>query len=161
MKEIHLNLYISPQDDYENIVKHQDGCFIIHACKEPYHRKALGYVGRSKPKDHPEYLIAYRENHLILNLVDIPDPAYISKEIINEAIKAIGLNIVDKKVLVHWNQGISRSATIGLLYLHHIGIISTNNFKEAKDEFLKLYPNCNPENGMRIFARQNWSYYQK
>jgi len=158
MKEIHFNLYIGSQDDYENIVKHQDGWFIIHACKEPYHRKALGYVGRSAPKDHSEYLIAYRENHLILNLVDAPDPAYISKEIIDEAIKAIDLNIMDKKVLVHCNQGQSRSATIGLLYLHHSRLIS-DNFEDAEKEYLELYPWYNPANGMRMFAIQNWSNY--
>ena len=52
MKEIHPNLHIGSQDDYENIVKHQDGWFVIHACKEPYHRQTLGYTGRSAPKEH-------------------------------------------------------------------------------------------------------------
>lgn len=119
MKEIYPNLHIGSQDDYENIVKHQDGWFVIHACKDPYHRQALGYTGRSAPKEHPEYLIAYRGNRLILNLVDAPDPAYIPKEIIDEAIKAIGINIVNHKVFVHCNQGQSRSAVIGLLFASH------------------------------------------
>ena len=52
MKEIYPNLHIGSQDDYENIVKQQDGWFIIHACKEPYHRQALGYSGQGAPKTH-------------------------------------------------------------------------------------------------------------
>lgn len=129
MKEIYPNLHIGSQDDYENIVRNQDGWYVIHACKEPYHRQALGYTGRSAPKEHPEYLIAYRGNHLILNLVDASDPAYIPKEIIDEAIKAIGVNIVNHKVFVHCNQGQSRSAEIGLLYLHRIGGINAEVFE--------------------------------
>ncbi|MHC1690721.1 MAG: phosphatase [Bacteroidales bacterium] len=158
MKEIYPNLHIGSQDDYENIVKYQDGWFVIHACKEPYHRQTLGYSGRSAPKEHPEYLIAYRGNHLILNLVDAPDPAYISKQIIDEAIKAICINIVNLKVFVHCNQGQSRSAVIGLLYLHHIRAIA-ENFIDAETEYLVLYPWYSPASGMKLFAMQNWSNY--
>ena len=158
MKEIYPNLHIGSQDDYENFVKQQNGCFIIHACKEPYHRQALGYSGQGAPKTHPEYLIAYRGNHLILNLVDAPNPAYIPKPIIDEAIKAIDQHISSMKVFVHCNQGMSRSATIGLLYLHHIRAIN-NNFINAEQEFLKLYPWYNPANGMKMFAAANWDNY--
>nr|WP_320037681.1 dual specificity protein phosphatase family protein [uncultured Bacteroides sp.] len=158
MKEIHHNLHIGSQDDYENIVRFQNDWFVIHACKEPYHRKALGYTGRSAPKTHPEYLIAYRGNHLILNLIDVDTPDYIPKEVIDEAINAIDVHLQNMKVLVHCNQGISRSATIGLLYLHHIKVIS-NDFYDAEKEFLKLYPLHKPANGMRMFAIQNWSKY--
>jgi hypothetical protein len=59
MKKIFPNLHIGSQDDYENIVKHQDGWFVIHACKEAYHHQALGYTGRSAPKEHSEYLELY------------------------------------------------------------------------------------------------------
>jgi len=159
MKKIYSNLHIGSQDDYENIVRSQDGWFVIHACKEPYHRQTLGYTGKSAPKEHPEYLIAYRDNHLILNLVDAPDPAYIPKEIIDEAIKAIGSNIVNQKVFVHCNQGQSRSAVIGLLYLHRIGVFDAEVFEEGEKEFLHLYPWYSPENGMRMFAKQHWDSY--
>lgn len=42
MKEIIKNLYIGNADDYEQYVKGKDDWSIVHACKEPYHRKALG-----------------------------------------------------------------------------------------------------------------------
>ena len=140
MKEIYPNLYIGSQDDYEFCVKSQPDWDVIHACKEPYHRQALGYTGRAVANTHSEYLIAERGNRLILNLVDVDDPKYIAKEIIDKAIASIDKNIDHKKVLVHCNQGMSRSATIGLLYLRYAGIISTDDFKEAEKEFLKLYP---------------------
>ena len=54
MKEIIHNLYIGSQDDYEQVVKYEVGWRIIHACKEPYHRNALGYKGQGAPKESPE-----------------------------------------------------------------------------------------------------------
>ena len=80
MKEIFPNLFIGNQDDYESLVRLQDGWKVVHACKEPYHRRALGYSTRGAPKDHPEYLIAFRDNELILNMVDAADVSYIPKE---------------------------------------------------------------------------------
>lgn len=160
MKEIYPNLHIGSQDDYECIIKNQDGWFVIHACKEPYHRQALGYSGRAALKSHPEYLIAKRLGHLILNLVDAPSPDYISKMIIDAAIEAIDENIESKKVLIHCNQGVSRSATIGLLYLHHIDAVNTDDFLVAEQEYLNIYPWYNPGSGMRMFAMQNWNDYK-
>lgn len=159
MIEVAENLYIGSQDDYESNVKFQTDWFVIHACKEPYHRQTLGYTGRAVANTHPEYLLAERDNRLILNLVDVADPKYIAKEIIDKTIAVIDENIGHKKILLHCNQGMSRSATIGLLYLHHVGIISTDVFQEAEREFLKLYPNYNPANGMRVFAEKHWDEY--
>lgn len=156
MKEIYPNLHIGSQEDYENIVKYQKDWFVIHACKEPYHRIELGYKTHAAPKDHPEYLMAYRENRLILNLVDAPNSAYIPKQVIDEAINAIHENISNGiKVFVHCNQGMSRSATIGLLYLKAIHAIN-DNFLEAEKEYLQLYPWYSPGKGMRGFAMDNW-----
>jgi predicted protein tyrosine phosphatase len=160
MIEITKNLYVGSQDDYELNVKFQPNWFVIHACKEPYHRQALGYTGRATANTHPEYLIAERSNRLILNLVDVANPKYIAKEIVDKAIATIDENIATKKILLHCNQGMSRSATIGLLYLHHTGVISTNDFNEAEDEYLKLYPEYNPANGMRVFAETYWDNYK-
>ena len=56
MKEVYKNLFVGSQFDYECNPKMFDDWFVVHACKEPYHRKALGYTGRSAPKDDPRYL---------------------------------------------------------------------------------------------------------
>jgi hypothetical protein len=89
MLEVYPNLHVGCETDYERIVRYQDGWWVVHACKEPYHRRALGYSGRAAPKTHPEYLVARRDNRLILNLIDADDPAYIPKEIIDAAIDFI------------------------------------------------------------------------
>jgi len=70
MIEVYLNLFVGDQSDYEINVATQEGWAVVHACKEPYHRQALGYRVRGAPKDHPEYLVARRGNRLILNIVE-------------------------------------------------------------------------------------------
>lgn len=162
MIEILTNLYIGNQDDYERKVKLQEGWAIVHACKEPYHRQALGYKGRAADRNHPEYLIAKRGNRLILNLVDVDNPEYISKEIIDTALQFIHDNLNQGlKVLVHCNQGQSRSASIGLLYLaKYTDNLTSENFIDAEKEYIELYPLYNPANGIRTFMLQNWGIYK-
>jgi hypothetical protein len=163
MIEIYPNLFIGNENDYETRVRHEPGWYVVHACKEPYHRQALGYSGRAAPKNHPEYLIARRGNRLILNLVDAPDPAYISKEIIDAALEFIGKSLTSgNRVLVHCNEGCSRSAGIGLLYLAMFtdGILKVE-FPEAEAVFRTLYPPYNPKSGMRGYMIMNWKKYAK
>lgn len=162
MIEIMTNLFIGDQSDYENNVAGNEGWFIIHACKEPYHRKALGYTGKGAPKGHPEYLVAKRGDRLILNLIDPDDPEYIPKEIIDAALDFIkeGLQL-GKKVLVHCNQGESRSPCIGLLYMAMNGLIPNKNFLEAEHAFQLIYQDYQPSKGMRRFLINNWSLYCK
>ena len=133
MHEIVKDLFVGNENDYENTVKFQKDWAVVQACKEPYHRLALGYSGRAAPKNHPEYLIAVRGNRLILNLVDAADPAYISKEIIDSAIEFIKHHhIGEKKVFIHCNQGASRSAGIALLYLAVRQRIPNASLEEAE-----------------------------
>ena len=160
MKEIYNNLYVGNQEDYEGNVKHQIGWAIVHACKEPYHRQALGYTGRAAYKEHPEYLIAHRGNRLILNLIDVDNVEWISPDIIDEAIAFIDENILaSKKVLVHCNQGMSRSASIAFLYLATKGLYSGKDFISSEYEFAKLYPQYSPAKGMREYMLTNWEKY--
>lgn len=53
MTEIHKNQFVGNETDYEFRVKNQEGWSVIHACKEPYHRQALGYRGRGYRKIIP------------------------------------------------------------------------------------------------------------
>lgn len=161
MIEIYSNLYIGDQNDYEHTVKYQNNWLVVHACKEPYHRQILGYRGRGAPKQHPEYLIARRDSRLILNLVDADNPAYIPKEIIDAALDFIHEGLQSgMPVLVHCNQGQSRSPGIGLLYLAtHTDRLPTHSYQEAETVFRTLYPPYNPAGGIRGFLTQNWNIY--
>lgn len=163
MIEIHPNLFIGNEYDYESQVRQEPGWCIVHACKEPYHRQALGYTQRAASKNHPEYLIARRGNHLILNLVDAPDPAYIPKEIIDAALAFISTSLNSGcRVLVHCNEGCSRSASIGLLYLAKFtDKLPKGEFLEAEATFRTIYPLYNPKTGMRGFMSGNWKEYSQ
>lgn len=159
MIEVYKNLFVGSQDD-ESTVRGQTGWFVVHACKEPYHRDALGYTGRAASKDHPEYLIARRPARLILNLVDVADMTYISPEIIDPALDTIHQHVASSKVLVHCNQGMSRSPTIALLYLlKFTNALPRQDIGGDLEAFKQLYPPYAPAKGMADYARVNWRKY--
>lgn len=159
MIEVHPNLFVGSEAD-EQRVRGQAGWFFVHACKEPYHRQALGYSGRAAAKDHPEYLIARREGRLILNLVDVADVNYVAPEIVDAALEAIRANIGEVRVLLHCNQGQSRSPTLALLYLARFtDRFAAMGLDEAIGAFREIYPLYNPARGMADYARLNWQRY--
>ena len=159
MKEIIRNLFVGSELDEASIRQQQDW-YVIHACKEPYHRHALGYAGKDAPKEHPEYLVAHRPGRLILNLVDAPNPDYIPAEVIDAAIHAIDDNIGQRRVLVHCNQGASRSPTIAFLYLARFtAAFDGMKYESAAQAFRQMYPGFLPAAGMSEYARRNWSNY--
>lgn len=155
MTEVMPGLYVGDQTAYEAKVAGQDGWRVVHACKEPYHRELLGYTGRGAPKEHPEYFWAERGPRLYLNLVDAPDPAYIPQVIIDKALGWISESLRSgAQVLVHCNQGESRSPTIALLYLaQYAGLITASDPESAEAEFRGIYTRYNPGSGMRGYMR--------
>ncbi len=160
MIEIYPNLWIGAEQDYEFSVKGNPGWNVVHACKEPYHRRELGYATRGAPKGHPEYLIARRDHRLILNLVDAPNPAFIPKEIIDAAIQCIHASLTNgMKVLVHCNLGESRAPGIGLLYLVMYTDKLPKEFMKAEQAYRLIYPLYNPSTGIRGFLLRNWGSY--
>lgn len=161
MIEIYPRLFVGTETDYESHVSGNSGWWVVHACKEPYHRRLLGYTGRGAPKDHPEYLIARRGKRLFLNLVDADDPNYVPKEIIDAALAFIGEGLNSgERVLIHCNLGESRSPSIGLLYLAaHNWELPTASLMEAEARFRAIYPLYNPKPGIRGFLLRRWAEY--
>ena len=88
MIEVYPNLYIGSRHDYETIVSGQPGWAIVHACKE-YHRNTVGYKLWNVPRHHPEYLLARRENRIMLCLLDLPVSRFIKKEMIDQTLDFI------------------------------------------------------------------------
>lgn len=149
MIEILPNLYIGSQIDAEGF----DGA-IVSCCKDPSHRQMVGYTSRALPKDHPEYLFAIRGNRLALNIVDADKPEFFTESMINTALDFISARLAEElKVLVHCNQGQSRSPSLGLLYIRDS---MSDDFEAAEKEFRKIYPDYNPRNGIREYVRAHW-----
>jgi hypothetical protein len=124
---------------------------IIHACKT-CHQKGVGYRGNLS-SSHPNYLIYETDNNLFLNLVDM-DQELLSKfthPIIKSALNFIRKHLNTEKILVHCNQGQSRSPSIGLVYLAQNGNISSNYYINAKEEFIKIYPEYLPGKGLELY----------
>jgi len=161
MIEVYPSLFVGDENDYEFNVAAQEGWAVVHACQEPYHRQALGYRGRGAPKHHPEYLVACRANRLILNIVDVDNPTFFDKGMIDAALGFIDEALAQgSRVLIHCNQGESRSPAIALLYMAaRLGALPTESLQAAEDQFRALYPGYNPKPGIRGHLHQYWHEY--
>ena len=156
MLEVFPRLFIGNDQDYENL---KDEWSIVHACKDPYHRRLLGYR-RDAPKTHPEYLFARRDRCLFLNLVDASNVAYIPKLVIDTALKFIEEELVTRYTLVHCNNGFSRAPSIGFLYLVTKGYFESD-VNLAIKSFKRIYPCFNPTKGIYDFIHFYYSDYRK
>ena len=94
-------------------------------------------------------------------MVDAPNPAYIPKELVDSALDFIHESLLEgRRVLVHCNQGFSRSPAIGLLYLaKYTDLLPKQDFFDAEAAFVKLYPAYQPATGVRGFMQLNWGSY--
>jgi len=153
MIEIHKNLFIGTDADcfYDD----REDYAVIHACKDPCHKKGVGYRGRLSPTHN--YLISEDGTHLYLNIVDsdIIFPEY-ADPIFIKAIEFIEKYISVKKVLVHCNLGQSRSPAISLIYLAKHRIISSSSYEDGLSDFLKIYPQYSPGIGIQNYLRSAW-----
>ena len=157
------NLFVGSQND-EVAIRRQSGWFVIHTCKEPYHRQALGYTTPGAPKNHPEYLVAARPSRLILNLVDVDKVSFIAPEIVYAALASIRENIESTRVLVHCNRGMSWSpagyrAPVSAEVLKHTDVLGTKKHAQAVQAFEALYPSYAPAKGMADYVLLNWEKY--
>ncbi len=155
MQEVYKNLFIGNDSDCKNCTN-KEGYSVVHACKT-CHQKTLGYKGGLK-QDNPNYLIYKQASNLYLNMVDMEKellPKY-TDPIIKSAISFIDENIAINKVLVHCNQGVSRSPSIVLCWLAKNNIISNKSYIDAKEDFIKLYSKYNAGNGIRLYLLNNW-----
>ena len=159
MIEVYPSLFVGCQQDFEAGSFASAEWAIVHACKEPHHRQALGYTGRAVDRNHPEYLIARRGNRLILNLVDVADPRWIDNTIMNAAIQFIHENLQNGRfVLVHCNQGCSRAPSIGMLYLGtYTDQLPRDSFERALAVFKGRYPPFAPAGGVYGFLKSRWT----
>lgn len=129
---------------------------VVHACKEPCHRRAVGYVGRNPTVRDVDFWAARRGQHLYLNLVDAPDVSYIETAAIEAALAFLSEQAANGlEVAVHCNQGRSRAPSIALLHLVRSGMLP-REYAAALIEFRQRYPAYQPGAGMAEWVRRNW-----
>ena len=161
MIEVHPGLFLGNRHDYEKIVAGQSGWAVVHACRT-YHRMVVGYRIRNVPVSHPDYLIARRENRIMLSLDDLPIATFIRKEMIDETLDFIDQMRNDGfNVLIHCMQGRSRSPSITMLYLAtRLHVLPDSSLEAAERQFRHIYPRYAPNRGIREHLRRNWHLYR-
>lgn len=157
MVQVYDKIYVGSEQECDFNIS--DDWAIIHACKHPCHINAVGYKG-SLPRSHPNYLIFEKDNHLVMNMVDMEqelNPVF-TNPIMEKAMMFIEKHIIKRKILIHCNQGQSRSPSIALIYLARKGVINNDSFSAASKEFIKLYPYYQPGIGIAAYINSNWNY---
>jgi predicted protein tyrosine phosphatase len=155
MQEVHTNIYVG--NDRDCFYDEREGWAVVHACKNPCHAHAVGYIGSLAPT-HQYYLIYENQSHLFLNMVDMPQelaPRF-THPIIRQFLAFMQAN-TGRKILIHCNFGESRSPSLAMFYLAKIGVIPNNNYDEASNAFSTIYPLFNPNRGITLYLQHNWN----
>jgi len=129
---------------------------VVHACKEPCHRSAVGYTTRTIAKDHANYLILERGHHLYLNLIDPPAPLFMMPSF-EAFLRFVDREIAERPVLIHCNQGESRAPSLTLLYMaKRLGLLPNDSYASAAEAFRGKYQ-YNPGRGIQSWLATNWT----
>lgn len=160
MKEIAPKLWVGADADFKELDQFGTEWAIVHAAKFPYHRDFVGYTTPAAPEG-PYRLLMRKGKRLALNLIDGPDPKYVTKSMIDTAMAFIDEQLAAlegaDQLLIHCNQGRSRAPTLGMLYL---APSLPESFEEAEAKYREIYPDYAPANGIREFARIHWRSYR-
>ncbi len=152
------NLYIGSLIDLNKT--NEKEWAVIHATQTIHYRIFGWNRTTNKPdRDHPNYIYYEKDNKLSLNWVD--GAAHLYKwsgtETFIKTLDFIDKWISKKNVLIHCDQGQSRSPTLGLLYLaKRAKTISNDSFATANEEFTQGYPYYLP-GGIGEYVKKNWN----
>jgi hypothetical protein len=116
-------------------------------------------LGEAPSPDDPYYLKWASQTHLTLNLVDGPGHLYEygGVALFREALDFIGARVRTGQVLIHCDQGHSRSPTLALLYLaKRARLLPDSSFAAANAEFFRhRYPAYFP-GGIADYVEEHW-----
>lgn len=153
MQEVGKQLFVGNQEDTE-----LEDYSVVHAAKS-FHQKVLGYA-KSLPGDHEHYLVYAEPGNIYLNLVDMPRefmPKF-TDPIFEAALAFIIIEIGNgKNVLLRCNVGKSRSPSLALFYLARTGQIDSISYESARADFVEIYPEYEPGEGIRLYMENNWA----
>ncbi|PCI98748.1 MAG: hypothetical protein COB14_07575 [Alphaproteobacteria bacterium] len=129
---------------------------VVHACKEPCHRQAVGYSAKSLNSDHPLYLSFEKDNQLFLNMIDPPVPLF-KLESFKIFLEFVGRKIENKQpILIHCNQGQSRAPSLAMLCMAKgLNLLPNDSYAAARTAFEEKFP-YTPGKGISQFLEKNW-----
>lgn len=154
MQEVSDNLYVSDETGCQTTQGNSDWV-VVHACKYPCHNRVCG----NPPQGHQDYLKRDDGTDLYLNMVDMDQKQKheFMGPMIDATFSFVDRHIGSKQVLIHCNQGQSRSPSLAMLYLaKRTGSISEESYSTAVQEFRELYFRFNPGRGIRLYLEDYW-----
>ena len=153
MIKVHNGLYVGKEADCR---VGDNEWAVVHACKSPCHQRAVGYRGKLSPH-HPHYLVLERGADLYLNLIDPPKPLFMAPSFHSFlAFSRVQLGM-DRKILIHCNQGESRAPSLVLLILAKlVSRIPNESYEAARAEFETLFNGYNPGRGIQTYLAGHW-----
>lgn len=155
MTAVFDNIFVGNDEDYQSVASKKNFSF-LHCAKYPYHKELVGYEKKVSPIDR-EYLYAHRGHKLALNMVDANNPALFKKVQFQYAYLFIKSEVAKKRtVLINCNKGESRSPSVALFYLAHLGVVKNDTFSIARTDFLDIYPNYKPSYGISLYMHFAW-----
>lgn len=158
MHNIASHLYIGGMNDLMGL---NENWSVAHVCKTA-HKKRLGY-SKALPPKHPHYVMFEKDKHLYVNWVDTDNPKYFDWPRgagIGNMVRV--LDFIEKELaagqnmLIHCDQGISRSPSVGMVYLAKRLQSLPVLFDDAKQAFIEIYPHYQPKAGINGFLQANW-----
>jgi protein-tyrosine phosphatase len=153
MQKVHPGLHVGDESDCSPTGR---DWAVVHACKFPCHRDAVGYR-KSPRKSNPHYLSKEDGNDLYLNMIDPEQPLF-QREMFEDFFSFAKRWLENEdRLLIHCNQGRSRSPSLALLLLAtHTDEVPTGSFVEARGVFKGLYPKYQPSRGIQSYLQNNW-----
>jgi predicted protein tyrosine phosphatase len=154
MQQVHERLYVGDDTDCRT---GSGDWSVVHACKHPCHRDAVGYTD-APSRSHRHYLSKQENGDLYLNMIDPEKPLFMEEMFEDFFSFAVSRWKEDgDRLFIHCNQGRSRSPSLALLLLaSHSDAISGGSYTDAREQFGKLYPAYRPSRGIRVFLQNNW-----
>ncbi len=168
LNNVHPAIHIGNDDDAHKVLLKQrtlgqpwsdyawPGWAIVHAAKNPWHADMVGYPSGPAPEG-PEQYSARRDRRMALNLVDsLSQLSALVLPILTTASDFISEQIdAGNSVLVHCNQGYSRSPAVVLWWMHCT--VPNQPYTEALSQLLEDCPLTRTDTGIMTLVHDSWS----
>lgn len=159
MIEISPNLLIAKEEEVLQIDK---SMYSLVSLASTYHYQLHNWSRKDNHKDSPHYIWCIEDSSIMsINWVDGP-PNYFNYNGEGLVVVQMILSFIEKelvrgkKVVIMCNQGVSRSPTIGMLYLAKREKILPESFTEAITLFKQKYYPFYAPGGISSFIASIW-----